>query len=90
MTNGAPSLVDLTNALAPINSGFPTLGRLLGWLLDCSLGNVIFRDFQSMNGLCCSNQERPRMTGFDGVLIILKIIRLLWSLNATSIGSVHE
>ena len=72
MTNGAPSLDDLTNALAPINNGFPTLGLLLGWLLECSLEKIILRNFQSIDGLYYSNQERPRMTGFDGVLMILK------------------
>ena len=74
MTNGVPYLDDLTNALAPINKGFPTWGRLLGLILECSMEKVILRNFQSIHRLWLSNQERPRMTGFDGVLIILKII----------------
>jgi len=87
MTNGAPVLEDLTNALAPINRGFLVRDLLSGLLTERSTGNVILRNLQSIDGLCFSNQERPRMTGFDGVLITLKTIKLLWSLNVTSKGS---
>src|SRR6476646_5951140 len=98
MTNGVPSLDDLTNALAPMKRGFfirgflthLLIGFLTGLLSGCSKGKgkVIFRNFQSTDGLYFSNQERPRITGFDGVLMTLKIIWLLWPSNVTSKGIV--
>ena len=74
MTKGVPSLDDFTNALAPINRGLPIWGHLLGLLRDCLVKNVILYNLQSIDVLYFFNQKRPRITGFDGVLMILKII----------------
>ena len=66
--------------------GFSIREFLRGISLERFLGKVIFRNLQSMDGLCVSNHERPRVIGLDGVLIMLKTTWLLWPLNATSIG----
>ena len=68
-----------------MNKGFFFRGFLQGFLLGGFVEKIILCNLQSMDGLCFSNQERPRITGFDIVLIILITIRLIWSLNATSI-----
>ena len=78
MTYGVLPFDDFMNALAPMNKGFLVWGLLTGLVSELSTGNVISRDLQSIDGLCFSNQERPRITGFDGVLMMLKMIRLLY------------
>ena len=82
------SFADFINALTPTNKGFLICKFLKDLVVGFSIENVIFRDLQSMDGLCLSNQERPRITGFEGVLMMLKTIWLLWSVSATSIGFV--
>ena len=72
MTNGVRSLVNLSNSRGPMIKGFSFRGFLLGLPLECFVEKVILRNLQSMDGLCVSNQERPRIKGFDGVFIMLK------------------
>ena len=74
MTNGVSSLDDFTNALAPMNKDFFALGFLIQLFFKWPRGNVIVLSLQSMDELCFSNQERPRIIGLDRVLIMLKII----------------
>jgi hypothetical protein len=77
-----PVLAALIKALAPINKGLMNGGFLVKGLLvrpikDGVIGNYIFRDFQSICGLYLSNQESPRITWVEGVLMMLNTMELL-------------
>jgi hypothetical protein len=66
-----PVLATIIKALAPINKGlmnggFLVIGLLVHFAKDGVIGNSIFRDFQSICGLCLSSQENPRIKGLKG------------------------
>jgi hypothetical protein len=52
-------------------------GFLICYVKDGIIGNSIFCDFQSISGLYLSSQENPRITGAEGILIMLNIMELL-------------
>ena len=51
-------------------------------------GKVRLRDFQSILGLNISNQDRPMITGLEGVLMTLNATELQWLFMTRSIGVV--
>jgi hypothetical protein len=68
--------------------GFLVKGFRVRFVKDGVTGNSIFRDFQFIYGLYLSSQESPRITGDEGVLIMLNTMELLWLPNFTSKGAV--
>jgi hypothetical protein len=60
-----------------MNGGFLVKGLLVGSAKDGITGNSIFCDFQSICGLYLSSQKSPRITGVEGILIILNTMELL-------------
>ena len=63
MTNGVSFLDDFTNVLAPMNKDFFVPDFLTGLFFEWPIGNVIVLSLQSIDGLCFSNQERPKIIG---------------------------
>jgi hypothetical protein len=85
-----PFLVAFIKVLAPINKALMNgcflvvKGLLIHFVNDGITGNSIFHDFQSICGLYLSSQESPRITGAEGVLIMLNTMELLCLPNLTS------
>jgi hypothetical protein len=70
--------------LGLMNAGFLVKSLLVYSIKDGIIGNSIFCDFQSISGLYLSSQENPRITGAEGILIMLNTMELLWLPNFTS------
>jgi hypothetical protein len=71
-----------------MNGGFLVKGLLVRSVKDGITRNSIFHDFQSICGLYLSSQENPKITGAEGILIMLNTMELLWLSNFTSKGAV--